>query len=315
MSAQTGVSHSEGWWNSINGGDFDHDGDVDYLLGNLGLNSSHKASPEEPVCLYVYDFNQDQRADPILCRYIQGKNFPIHPLDDMVSQMNTFKKTFTTYNAYAQSNLEDIFPPDLLKKARLHKAHTFQSIYLENLGQARFRMHTLPTEAQFAPIYGIQVNDYDADGHLDALLLGNSFAPEVLSGRYDAHSGLVLKGNGKGGFQPKKGTKTGLYVNKDGKSLSTLTLVNGQKLLLAACNDHLLKAFQIQDQKSANLLRLAPDDAVVEVYDDRGRTTRWEAYYGEGYLSQSSRSFSIPRGATKLIIRDYRGNSRLIMDW
>ena len=313
VSDKSGLSYTEGWWNSINGGDFDRDGDIDYLLGNLGLNSSHKASIKEPVCLYLYDFDHDQRLDPILCRYIQGKNYPVHPLDDMFSQMNALKKSFTTYRAYAQSDLEDVFPEALLKKATLLKAFTLQSAYLENRGQAGFRMHTLPVEAQFSPVYGIRVEDYDGDGYLDALLLGNSYAPEVLSGRYDALSGVMLKGNGKGSFQALNGPEIGFYVKEDGKSLATLTLNNGEKLLLAASNNHFLKVFQNRTQNPTNSLPLHPNDALVEMYDQNGLVMRWEPYYGEGYLSQSSRFLSIPKSAVKLVITDFQGKTRQIL--
>ncbi|NJO02056.1 MAG: VCBS repeat-containing protein [Bacteroidia bacterium] len=151
ITLQIGLSHSEGWWNSLSGADFDHDGDIDYIVGNLGLNTPHKASAQEPVCLYAYDFNQDQRIDPILCRYIQGKNYPVHPLDDMLSQINTLKKKFTTYESYAQSELVSVFPADALSQARLLNAYTFESVYLENQGQGKFAKKPLPTEAQFAP--------------------------------------------------------------------------------------------------------------------------------------------------------------------
>ncbi len=314
VSDQTGLSYTEGWWNSLNGADFDRDGDIDYLVGNLGLNSAYKASVQEPVTLYAYDFNNDERVDPILCRYIQGEKYPVHPLDDMIGQINSLKKTFTTYRAYADSHLEDVFPSEQLEKARLLEAFKLESAYLENLGQGKFRLHTLPIETQFAPIYGIQISDYDADGHLDALLTGNSYAPEVLGGRYDAFNGLMLKGNGNGTFQAMRNS-VGFTVKEDGKSLSTLIDTNGRKLVLAARNNQLLKIFEWQAGVGTRTLPLQPNDAWVELYHVNGQVTVKEAYYGEGYLSQSSRRISIPQDIAKLLIRDYQGQKREVQDW
>ena len=39
---QCGLKDTEGWWNTIIAEDFDKDGDIDYVAGNLGLNSQIK---------------------------------------------------------------------------------------------------------------------------------------------------------------------------------------------------------------------------------------------------------------------------------
>ncbi len=75
------LENSTGWWNSISGGDFDNDGDIDYIAGNLGLNSIYKASVDEPVTIYAKDFDNNGSVDPIICRYIQGKEYPVPPRD------------------------------------------------------------------------------------------------------------------------------------------------------------------------------------------------------------------------------------------
>ncbi|MBL0110560.1 MAG: VCBS repeat-containing protein [Saprospiraceae bacterium] len=77
VTAATGLKNTRGWWNSISAGDFDHDGDMDYLAGNLGLNTRFKASVKEPLCIYAKDYNEDGTIDPVMSQYIQGSNTPI----------------------------------------------------------------------------------------------------------------------------------------------------------------------------------------------------------------------------------------------
>ena len=48
VTAETGIAKQKGWWNSIVAGDFDNDGDIDYIAGNLGKNSFFSASEEYP---------------------------------------------------------------------------------------------------------------------------------------------------------------------------------------------------------------------------------------------------------------------------
>ena len=81
------IENTSGWWNSINGGDFDNDGDIDYVAGNLGLNSIYQASQQQPVCVYAKDFDDNGSMDPILCRYIQGTEYPVHPRETLTGQI------------------------------------------------------------------------------------------------------------------------------------------------------------------------------------------------------------------------------------
>ena len=48
----------KGFWNSIIGGDFDNDGDTDYVVGNTGLNTLMRTSESTPLTLVAGDFNQ-----------------------------------------------------------------------------------------------------------------------------------------------------------------------------------------------------------------------------------------------------------------
>ncbi len=194
-SQNTGLSGTSGWWNSINGGDFDNDGDMDYIVGNLGLNSKYKASAEEPISIYALDYDQNGAIDPIMTSYTDGKEYPVHSRDDLIKQIPSLKKKFPDYNSYANATISDILTPQEKSSAYSAKAFELASSILINQGNGKFTIETLPAMAQVAPIYGILISDFDGDGNLDVLVSGNDYGTEVGIGRYDASKGLVFEGH------------------------------------------------------------------------------------------------------------------------
>lgn len=235
-----------GWWNTVTAADFDKDGDIDFVAGNLGLNSRFQASVQEPVCLYAKDYDKNGSIDPILCRYIQGKEHPAHARDALVSQIPSLKKRFLLYADYGKKTFHDIFTTEEIKDALALKATQMRSCYIENQGNGKFAVRPLPNLAQIAPMNAILAEDVDGDEHLDLLAVGNSYAPEVQTGAYDASIGWILKGDGKGNFLPMPVTKTGFLADGEGRSLVKIRTKNGNTLFLVGCNRGSLKVFQLQ---------------------------------------------------------------------
>ncbi|MES2733692.1 MAG: VCBS repeat-containing protein [Bacteroidota bacterium] len=310
----TGLSNTNGWWNSLNAADFDHDGDIDYVLGNLGLNSRYKASVAEPVSVYAGDFDGNGSWDPIMTYFLQGQEYPTHSRDDMTNQMVSLRRKFERYGEYAKAHLSDIISPENLTNAYVAKAFVFENSYLENLGQGKFRLHSLPLPAQMAPIFGTICQDFDNDTHPDLLLVGNSYATEVVAGQYDASIGMLLKGDGKGNFQPVAMPNSGFFVEGDTKGMANLTLTDGRSLALVAVNSGKLSAYttrQTAIKSATKVIALGPMDAYAEVVID-GKKYRQEFYHGSSYLSQSSRQWTAPAGSTSVVIYSYAGKSRPI---
>ncbi|GAB3533602.1 VCBS repeat-containing protein [Pontibacter brevis] len=313
VTAATGLSNTSGWWNSIVGGDFDNDGDIDYLAGNLGLNTKLKASDKEPVTVYAADYDRNGSMDPILAHYVMGKNVPARPRDDIFDQMVSMRRRFTTYDSYARASVTEVLSPAEMNQSYVLKSVNMHSSYIENLGNGKFKITSLPMQAQFAPVFGITVNDYDGDGNLDALLSGNSQAPEVLSGAYDAFTGLFLRGNGKGGFQPATLQQSGFLADGDAKGMAELTLYNGKPLILTANNDGPLQAYTAAGPGSqAQVIKAKPSEVRMEITLNTGRKIVKELYYGSGYLSQSTRSIALPQNVVSVVAYDYNGKSRKI---
>lgn len=62
-----------GWWNKLLVDDFNGDGKMDLIVGNLGLNSQVKASPEQPAEVYFKDFDQNGALTPFCVRTSKEK--------------------------------------------------------------------------------------------------------------------------------------------------------------------------------------------------------------------------------------------------
>ncbi|MEY3368501.1 MAG: hypothetical protein RI973_1656 [Bacteroidota bacterium] len=240
------IPASHGWWNRLVAADLDGDGDQDLVAGNLGLNSQMKAGPETPANLYAGDFDGNGSVDPILCHFRHGRSFPAPSRDDLAGQMPSIKKKFNDYSSFSTAGITDIIEPGLLSSAATHKAEKLESCWLENTGEG-FRLRELPLQAQFAPVYAIAVADFNADGHPDLFLGGNNRWSRIYFGRYDANHGMVLLGDGKGGFRHAPGMLSPLRA--DVRDAVVIQGKRGQQLL-AGVNDGAAVMWQLGGGKS-----------------------------------------------------------------
>ncbi|MBK8881555.1 MAG: VCBS repeat-containing protein [Bacteroidales bacterium] len=243
ITEECGLKDSEGWWNTITAVDLDRDGDPDYVAGNLGLNSQLKASIKEPVTIYAKDFDNNGSVDALMCYYIQGTSYPFYGKDDLQDQMPFIEKKYPTYESYTNQKITDIFSGPELSDAIVLKATVFQTSYLENLGNNRFRLSPLPREAQYSPVYAINTGDYNKDGNTDILLAGNFFGTRIKFGEYDANKGLVLTGNGKGVFTPLGDQQSGLNIRGEVRDIRSLKLSSGKSILVFAINNDSVKIY------------------------------------------------------------------------
>lgn len=240
---QCGLKDSEGWWNTIVAGDFDKDGDIDYVAGNLGLNSQIKASVAEPVTIYAKDFDNNGTIDAIMCYFIQGVSYPFYSKDDLQSQMPFIEKKYPTYESYTRQKITDIFSADELKDALKLKANVFASCYLENVGKEQFRLHPLPREAQFSPVYAIKCGDFNNDGKMDMIVAGNFYGTRIKFGEYDANRGLLLEGNGRGGFTVLDDLHSGFRISGEVRDIKDVKMASGKDILVFALNNDSVKIY------------------------------------------------------------------------
>ncbi|MEO8147320.1 MAG: VCBS repeat-containing protein [Bacteroidia bacterium] len=234
----SGLDSSNGWWNCITACDFDNDGDMDFVTGNLGLNSRMKAKPDEPCCVYAKDFDRNGSIDAIMCYYVQGISYPMEGRDLMLDQIRELRKKYLRYEQYANATIYDFYPKETVDSALILRANTFATSWIENIGQGKFKIHELPLRAQFAPAQNFLCEDFDGDGNKDILMADNMYSTEIEIGRYDAGTGLLLKGNGKGNFVPVKISEGGFFNNKDARFIRKLKHASDNKTWIIIANNN-----------------------------------------------------------------------------
>jgi hypothetical protein len=221
------------------------------------------------------------------------------------------RKRFPSYHAYAEAGMHEVLKPQERSSALTKKAEVMNSSYLENLGNGRFAMKALPAEAQIAPLYGMQSGDFNGDGIPDLLAHGNSYATEFVTGQYDALRGLLLLGQGRGRFEAVKPAASGFVTNHDGTAMTRLKSADGRMYYLLAANNDSLRLLRPMSTDQ-NSLRAGADIASALITYENGRVQKKEFYRGEGYLSQSSRHWTLPGGTQSVRLVSFTGDTTLL---
>lgn len=236
-SADWQLGETDGWWRRLLAEDMDGDGDIDFVVGNIGLNTPFKASTREPISITYGSFYTPGIINPIFCYYNGGINYPWNSKDEIASQIPTIQQKFLRYEDYGKASLSDLIPKGLLDKSSTIKANMLQSIFLRNNGNNTFTGIPLPLDAQVSAIQGIIPFDYDSDGKKDLLIGGNFYPFRVQSGPLDASIGLVLKSDTAGQFRPLTYAQTGLLIGGDVRNLIQLKGKNSELIIVARNNE------------------------------------------------------------------------------
>lgn len=237
------IPNTSGWWNTIEKADVDGDGDQDLLLGNFGINTNLKASVDYPVNLYIKDFDDNSKIDPIMSYYKDGKEYPYYSLDKLSGQLVELKKRYRTYESYANSKFQDVFPSQKLMGSEKLNAVTFESVFLENkIGQ--FIIEKLPNDLQMSPIYSFAVDDFNNDGISDVIAGGNFFANQVNIGKCDASYGhLLTLNNNDGKLTWNNLDESGFAIDGEVRDIKILKGIDNQKWIIVSKNNENVELF------------------------------------------------------------------------
>ncbi len=221
-----------GLWQSIVEFDIDNDGDMDYLLGNFGLNTKFKASAEFPLKMYYGDFDTNQKTETIIALPQSGNYYTALGLDELASQLNFLRKKFTSYTSFAGKTVEEIFGVTALDHATLFEVDQLASGYLKN-DNGVFTFIPFKEELQVAPITKMLRYDFNKDGNEEVFMAGNYFGLIPYHGRFDSFAGAMLQ------KEEKVVTANELNVNLTQKLVRGLNIINfeGKDHLLITIND------------------------------------------------------------------------------
>jgi hypothetical protein len=239
-----------GWWNAIRAADLDQDGDTDFVVGNLGLNSRMVASKEEPAHLYSNDFDRNGAYEQIVTCFRpvsdgERRECVMIQKPDLQKRIPSIKTKYIKHSDYARASYEDIFLAQQREGTSIKMVQEAETSVLINDGKGNFTLKALPIQAQTSPIHAILTDDYDNDGKMDILLAGNFFDVLTELGRYDANYGLLLTGNGKGEFTARKPRDTGFFVRGQVRRMQAGHGVNGKPFIILAKNNDRAQVFSL----------------------------------------------------------------------
>lgn len=323
-SASVGLGRT-GWWTSIAGGDFDHDGDIDFVVGNLGLNTPYQATPTEPAVAFYGDFDGSGTPQWIEAYFEDHRLLPRRRWETLGPVIPSLLNRYADAASYARAPLAEWLTDSLARKGRRLEMNTLETGVLSNEGKGRFEFTALPILAQSAPCFGVAVRDFDADGNEDIILAQNFSASQPDIGALNGGMGLVLRGNGRGGFQPVSPRESGLLAAGDSRAMVTMD-VNGDQRpdLLIAQNNASLLTLENQARSTNAALEISlsgrPGNptgigARLRVIRDKQSVQTVEVHAGDGYLSQSSPKVSLAgslsASSSRLEVRWPRGTTNV----
>ena len=225
-----------GFWQCISAADFDQDGDVDLVVGNLGSNNKFKKRADSHLKMWVKDFDNNQGLEQVLSYNVGDSWFPVAFKDELGKRIpSIINKRFTDYKTFAGKTIDEIFKPEELKDARLLEVDKFESIYLENNGGG-FVVHDLPKEAQVSKIFTWAIADINHDGKPDLLGGGNYWGVSTYQGRYDSSYGLVLVNKGKGSFESLSPIDTGFLLEGEVRDIKSIKIGTAAMWVIARNN-------------------------------------------------------------------------------
>ncbi|MEO6347454.1 MAG: VCBS repeat-containing protein [Aquaticitalea sp.] len=242
---KSNLDELKGLWNTVEASDLDNDGDLDLIFGNQGNNTSYKFTAEEPMKMFINDYDNNGTIEQIFTRHIDGKDYPLHMKKELTAQIVSLKKKNLKASDYAKRTLNELFPEIDIKNTIVKEADISESVVAINEGNGNFTIKKLPTMVQLSCVCGISCMDVNNDGLTDIVLGGNNFEFKPQFSRLDGNYGSLLLNKGNNEFEWEDYSKSGFFVRNEIKHIAKFKDKSGAMYVITAINDDTPKVFKI----------------------------------------------------------------------
>ena len=310
VTTSAGLEKTTGWWYSLMGADVDNDGDMDYVAGNIGLNSRYQPGTDTPIEIFAADFDENGSIDPLITWWFRGKRHIIRDRGKVFAQMPTLNRKFNEFIDFAMASVEQVVDKQMLDTCFHRAAVMMESMVMINDGKGHFALRPLPAMAQISPVLGIEALDLNGDAWIDLVVSGNIYGAEDDVVRYDAGKGLVMYGKGDGQFEPLTLPESGFITQFDTRGLVSVRNPGSKTMplvLISAVNSREAMTY-LPMAEGLRVQKVNPMKVSSAVFSVGGGQRRTEVYCGSGYRSQTSCNMLVPPGATT--ITTYLGSKK-----
>jgi len=321
FSQEAGTKSLHGWWTSISGADIDRDGDIDYAVGNLGLNTKYHPTKEHPWIAYYGIFGNSDKPRFVEAKYEHGTLLPIRGKSCSTAAIPSLATKFTTFQKFARATLPEIYAAPRLAAAEQFEIHELASGIFRNDGTGKLTFEKLPRITQVSAVFGTAFADVDADGHMDLCLAQNFYSTQPETGNVDGGIGMILQGNPEGKFIPLDATKSGFILRGDAKALAAGDFNQDGRPDLVASRNNQSPALFINSNVDGTPFAVQVKGnsgigARIQLELSDGSSLIGETHTSSGYLTGTDNTlfFGIPGGTTvkSVSIRDNQGKTSRI---